>query len=580
MNIVRNIWAGLLIFASVTACEQGIDSISHVAPGNDESVPVITVSAPTAGYEIKVPNLEATVSVSMEVTDDIELQSVTLSLDGTVVKTYSAFRDYRRLVVDTVIGGIVNGDHTLTIKATDLDGKSTTSNVAFSKVSPYTKQFDGEMFYMPFDGDLMEMISFQYATKVGSPTFADGGILGSKAYAGATDGYLTFPLDGLGTPEFSAAFWCKINASPDRAGVLNVSPAGEDRTKGFRIFREGGASLQRFKLNVGTGTGETWNDGGELDATTGEWVHLAFTISGTKCAIYFNGALIREVDNTGIDWTGCTLLSIGSGMPNFAYWDHKSDLSQYDELRLFDKALSASEIQAIIAHDSPYVPKYTGEVFYMPFDGNNKELVSNTEASKVGSPSFASGKKGQAYVGAADSYLTFPADGLKGGAFSAVFWTRVNATPDRAGILVMGPPDVENAGYPATQNLRTSGFRFFRENASGMQRFKLNVGDGTADTWVDGGASADVDPSAGEWEHMAFTVSGTRAVVYINGEIAKEVSIAGIDWTGCDLLSIMSGAPRFTEWNHLSDLGMMDELRIFNKELSQAEVQAIMADEQ
>jgi hypothetical protein len=36
----------------------------------------------------------------------------------------------------------------------------------------------------------------------------------------------------------------------------------EDRTKGFRLFREGSATSQRIKLNVGTGAGESWNDGG------------------------------------------------------------------------------------------------------------------------------------------------------------------------------------------------------------------------------------------------------------------------------------------------------------------------------
>jgi hypothetical protein len=579
MKIVNYILIGAALLASIIACEQGIDPISHVTPGNDVSAPVIKINAPTAGYEIKVPQMVTSIAVNLEVTDDIELKTVSISVNGTDVKTISMFKDYRRLLIDTLVGGIVNGNHTLTIKATDMEGKSSTANVAFSKVSPYTKLFDGEVFYMPFDGDLMEMISFQFANKVGTPSFSDGGILDSKAYLGAAGGYLTFPLEGLNNPEFSAAMWVKINASPDRSGILNVSPAGENRTKGFRLFREGNVSLQRIKLNVGTGSGETWNDGAELQVN-GEWVHLAITVSGSKCAIYFNGALAREVDNTGIDWTGCTELSIGSGMPNFGYWNHLSDQSQYDELRIFNKALNASEIQAIIQHDSPYVPKYNGEIFYMPFEGNYNEMLSNTNASKVGSPGFAPGKKGQAYSGAADSYLTFPTTNLKNNSFSAVFWTKINPTPDRAGLLVMGPPDTQNAGYPATQNLRTSGFRFFREGSATTQRFKLNAGNGTADSWIDGGAAADVDATTGQWVHMAFTISDTKAVVYINGQAVKEGSFTGIDWTGCDILSIMSGAPRFTEWNHLSDLGMMDELRIFNKELTQSEIQAIMTDEQ
>jgi hypothetical protein len=380
-------------------------------------------------------------------------------------------------------------------------------------------------------------------------------------------------LAGLTGEEFTAGFWYKANSTPDRAGIISISPGGEDRTKGLRFFREGSATSQRFKLNVGTGAGETWNDGDVIALPNSNWVHLAFTVSKTACVIYINGAVARSVPNTGINWTGCSSISIASGEPGFGYWSHKSDLSKFDEMRFFNKALTGDEIQTIMQNDKPYTPKYSGEVFYMPFEGNYKELISKSDATKVGTPTFADGKLGKAYAGAADSYLTFLTTGLKSSTFSAVFWMKVNPVPDRAGILVMGPPD---AAAPTAMNNRTSGFRFFRENAGGKQRFKLNAGNGTADSWFDGGAAADVDPTTGTWNHFAYTISATECVVYINGEIAKQGTFTGIDWTGCDILSIMSGAPRFTGWNHFSDLSLMDELRIFNKALTQAEVKTIM----
>jgi hypothetical protein len=198
----------------------------------------------------------------------------------------------------------------------------------------------------------------------------------------------------------------------------------------------------------------------------------------------------------------------------------------------------------------------------------------------VGTTGFSDdGKLGKAYMGATDSYLTFPTDGLKNDNFSAVFWFKANATPDRAGILVMGPEDPDNADYPEKQNNRKSGFRFFREAAGTNQIFKLNAGNGEADSWFDGGADAQIDPATGAWVHMAFTISGTECVFYIDGEVAKQGEFSGIDWTGCDILTIGSGAPRFTGWDHKSDLSLMDELRIFDKALTQEEVQAIIADE-
>jgi len=577
MKILKNIFACLFILVFAAACNKGIDPITPIAPGADASAPVVTIKYPTEGVKIQVPELLASINIQFEVTDDIELKSISVLMDGTEITSFANFKDYRRAVEQYPYNKVTNGTHTLTIKATDLGGKVTNTSVKFEKKPPYVALYAGETFYMPFDGDYVEKISFKAATIVGTPGFAGTGLKGVNAYSGANDSYLTFPLAGLTGTEFSAEMWVKLNGTPDRAGIISISPAGEDRTKGIRFFREADGASQRFKLNVGVGSAEVWNNGGLLSPSN-NWVHLAFTVSQTNCIVYINGAVASSVPTgDAIDWTGCSSISIFSGAPNFSYWSHFSDLSKFDELRFFNKALSQTEIQTIIQNDSPYVAKYPGEVFYMPFEGNYKEMNTNTTATKVGTPDFADGKVGKAYAGANDSYLTFPTTGLKSANFSAVFWTKINATPDRAGILVMGPEDKANVGYPAIQNNRTSGFRFFREGSATAQNFKLNAANGTADSWFDGGATSTLDPTkTTDWVHMAFTISGTECVVYINGEVVKQGSFSGIDWTGCDLLSIMSGAPRFTEWSHFSDLSYMDELRIFNKALTQAEVKTIM----
>ncbi|MEX0313966.1 MAG: LamG-like jellyroll fold domain-containing protein, partial [Allomuricauda sp.] len=67
-----------------------------------------------------------------------------------------------------------------------------------------------------------------------------------------------------------------------------------------------------------------------------------------------------------------------------------------------------------------------------------------------------------------------------------------------------------------------------------------------------------------------------ECLVYIDGEVVAQGDFTGVDWTGCDILSIGSGAPRFNQWNHLSDLSYLDELRLFNKALTQSEVQSVM----
>lgn len=582
----------LLTVTLFWACDpEGIDPITPVDAGPDQTAPVVEISFPANGSVIQVLEVVTTVNVQFEVIDDIEIANISVLLDGNEIAAFSEFLDYRRYVAEFTYDEVGDGSHILKVVATDVSGKVTEAEVEFTKEPAYVPLYDGEVLYMPFDGDYIDLVNIERPTKVGNPGFAGEGFVGLDAYKGNTNSYLTYPTANLNlTSEFTAVFWMKVNATPDRAGILVIGPpdaanpeAQNNRTQGFRFFRENAGGMQRFKLNAGTGAGDAWFDGGanaDVDSTVDQWHHFAFTITGTKNTVYIDGNVVSEGAFAGIDWSDTDVLSIMSGAPRFTGWNHLSDESLMDELRIFNRELSGTEIQDIITAESGivgYEPKYPGETFYLGFDDEYLEKNSNREATVVGNPGFAGTSQvgSNAYAGAEGSYLTFPTTGLTGENFSAAFWLNVNAVPDRAGILVAGPEDTAN---PEAQNVRTSGFRFFRENAAGMQRFKLNVGNGDGENWFDGGMAADVDPTTG-WHHFAFTISGTQAIVYIDGEEVAQGDFPGINWDGCDLLSIMSGAPRFAGWNHLSDQSYMDELRLFNTTLTKAEIAGIIADE-
>lgn len=582
-NILSITICALSVILLFNACEQEyLDPITQVEPGADEAAPEVTVNFPPDGYELQTNDEIASINIRFEVRDDIEIKDVSVSLNGSEIASFNDFLDYRVAKMDFDYNNVTTGDHVLTIAATDLDGKTSEVNVNFSKSPPYVALYEGEVFYMPFNGEYREMNSLELANTSGNPGFVGpgNGIQGGDAYAGASNAYLTFPTAGLqGTNAVSATFWMKVDDTMDRAGVLVAAPPADnnnDRTKGFRFFREAsnGGATQRFKLNVGNGTADSWFDGGanaDVTPNTGEWTHFAFTITDAKVVVYINGEIVSEGSFTGLDWTDVENLTIMSGEPNWTGWNHLADGSQMDELRIYNEELSQADIQTIMLKEQAS--------FYLDFNGDYTDAVSGEDATVVGSPDFdySGGVFGDAYQGATDSYLTFGTDDILGDEFSASLWLNVNNTPDRAGILVVGPEDTAN---PESQNDRTSGFRFFREasNSGATQRFKLNAGNGIADSWFDGGASADVDPTTGDWVHLAFSISGTESVVYINGAQVSQGAFTGIDWTGCDVLSIMSGAPRFTGWGHLSDASLMDELRLFNKAITMDEVNLLYND--
>ena len=214
MKNIFKYFKGLLIILFIASCNDGIDPITEVIPGADATSPVVVIKAPLEGTKFKVNDPLISVNVEFEVTDDIEVGSVKVLLDDTEIASFNNFIDYRRVLETLTADNVATGQHQIKVVATDLEGKS---------------------------------------TKVGTPGFAGTSVVGTNAYKGATDSYLTFPSAGLnlGT-EISASFWYKVNNDPDRAGILVMGPtdtanptAQNNRKNGFRFFRENAGGNQR-----------------------------------------------------------------------------------------------------------------------------------------------------------------------------------------------------------------------------------------------------------------------------------------------------------------------------------------------
>ncbi len=555
----------LAILTFITGCQDLDEPTLGDFPLDGPVVNLITPN-PQGTTSIQTPDDTVPVAFSFNATDDLGIANISLQVDGNEIYTISDFTDNTNFALEDFMYDLGLGAHTLQLDVTDTDSNVTTVNTTFEVIEQlYVPLFDGEFLYMPFEDSYDDLISSTPATAVGTPGYSGDPFAGTNAFGSATDSYIEFPINQLSEPlgnEFSGAFWYKVSGNPDRAGIIVIGDDADNRNQGFRLFREGSSGTQRIVLNTGTGTGESWNSGSTNDfPVDGEWAHIAFTISETETKVYINGVLRNTAAMSNpVDWTGCENITIGSGGPTFSYWNHLSDVgSSLDELRLFNRALTQSEITGMIAQSS--------QIFNMSFDGDYEEDISETTASMVGTPGYAgeSFAGSDAYQGAADAYLTFPLAtvGL-GSEFSAVFRYKVNASPDRSGILVVGD-DADD---------RNQGFRLFREASGSNQTVVLNVGTGSGESWNTGNL---IDPTSSDWVQIAFTISETETRVYLDGVLSNTATMSNpIDFTGCTDIVIGAGGPTFSYWGHNSDESPMDELQFFNKVLSQEEIQSML----
>ncbi|MCC6290381.1 MAG: LamG domain-containing protein [Chitinophagaceae bacterium] len=360
-KIFNFIIIGIGLSLSFAACKKGyIDPISKVDPGPDEQAPTVEITSPSSDIQYPATTDAADFDFKFNVKDDIELSKIDISLDGALLKSYAStdLIDYRGISGTYAYTDLGLGAHTFEVVATDLSGKVTTKSFAFN-ITKYNKVLESETLYLPFNpgGDFKDLINLVSPTVVGSPTTTNttGGHNGA-AYQGATDAYLSFPINGLygANNEMSFAFWYKLNNVPDRSGLVVVgnptvqaSNNDESRKYGFRLFREN--APQNLTINVGTTSQENWIGAGSTSANAGVWKYITVTISATETKIYIDGVQKASGTYTSkLELSGCSTIVIGSGGPTFAYWDHKSDLSLYDEFRVFNKALTTDDIQLLM----------------------------------------------------------------------------------------------------------------------------------------------------------------------------------------------------------------------------------------
>ncbi len=353
MKIIKYIIACSLMIMMAVSCDKGLDPLVPVNTKPDVSAPEIEITFPKDGETINSLDSVATITIQLLAEDDVEIKSVVIKLNEAVIANITSFMDYRRLDLDLEQGEILDGDYFLEVIVTDLTDKIVSTSITFHKITipPYTA-LDGEVLYFSFDGFYLDLISKNEPSLTGTPSFVAGKT--NLCLQGATDSYLEYPTTGLLGEEFSVAFWYKVNAIPDRAGILAIShptsqdPALADRIKGLRLFREISGADQNIGLNIGSDSTEVWMNPFVKVAPDADWVHIAISITSDTATIYVNGELSPLIPKTAIpapiDWTDCTSLTLGSGMPNFTYWLHYSDLSLYDEFHMFKRAITQEEV--------------------------------------------------------------------------------------------------------------------------------------------------------------------------------------------------------------------------------------------
>ncbi|MBP9109195.1 MAG: VCBS repeat-containing protein [Pyrinomonadaceae bacterium] len=293
-----------------------------------------------------------------------------------------------------------------------------------------------------------------------------------------------------------------------------------------------------------------------------EWQHVAMTYdSATGIAtIYLNGSIVAGPTNLG-SFTPATASDLYLGRRVSPAYRFSGVM---DEVELFDRALSQSEIQSIYNAGSAgkchtfCTPPPANMVDWWPADGNGNDIQGGQTATLGNGATFSTGKVGQAFtLDGVNDYAMVPASSnwaFGTTDFTIEFWMLNSANDDHR-------PIVNNRKTPASENM------WAVEIYPVANRVEFHTGYSILLTANDLLTSS-------SWNHVAVTRNGTTLTIYINGVASGSITNASNFSEINDLQigrDIMSG-------NNLGGRtlpGGVDELSIFNRSLTSTEIAAI-----
>ncbi len=312
-----------------------------------------------------------------------------------------------------------------------------------------------------------------------------------------------------------------------------------------------------------------------------QWVHIVATRRATQDAKIYHNAVLQS--SGGAPWSGAVTYNHGTYAIGTEKGAGRYFLGIMDDIRIYNRELSFSEVKALYHEKNPIsmlVPNKVptdGLVAYYPFNGTANDYSGNELHGVVYGATLTADRFGNS-----DSAYSF--DGLTNyikigdpvppllqiqNAISLSAWIYLPRNPYVEGAIIVGCQyDATRSGIAIMFNTHADVGGF----PSPSGHIHLQIGDGS---FHESDANALVP--LGEWVHVVATRSANqKANIYHNAVLQP---LAGAFWSG--KVNYNGGMYAIGKQKDLGGyfLGNIDEVRIYNRELTFSEVKALYQEE-
>jgi hypothetical protein len=350
------------------------------------------------------------------------------------------------------------------------------------------------------------------------------------------------------TEEFTLEAWVKPEVEGEYGHLFVKEDTAEEQTA-YAITKHESRLLAR--LGIPGVEEESPTETLEL----GSWQHIAATYDGDRVRLYVNGELVGDAAVAEILSTDGALRIGGADL----WWSDEGFKGRIDEVRIYNRALGAGEIGGDSA--APIQTPQQGPLAAYSFDEGEGETVEDLTgnghtATIEGADWSTRGRYGGAmqFDREEHDFLKVPAaeDLDQTEELTVEAWVRPTET-SYLGEIVMKEREGSGPDYSWTLDQQGSEAKeaagYFMQTEEGM----VAGGEGSL-------------PLA-TWTHVTLTDDGAHNRLYVNGQLVDTAPAIAFDGHG-DIR--IGGNAVFGQWFD----GRIDEVRIYDRALSQAELQS------
>ncbi|OXU16029.1 LamG domain-containing protein [Sedimentisphaera salicampi] len=323
-----------------------------------------------------------------------------------------------------------------------------------------------------FDGDIIE-------GGTDSVSFSDEGRGGCIELTNNKDRVLTSSYVDIGST-FTAAGWMKL--PQDFGGAWNRFLTTSDAGTGFCITQGGNTENLKFTVNG------NWAMPNAGQLTPGQWQHIAGTYDGSEANLYVNGELVAGPISMPVPSEPEQIIAMGRDQNS---WE-TGFTGLFDEVKIYDNALSASEIsdlynaeylqQVSDPRDKATLPAVDNSVdFEITIDKAETSTVTNVEWYKK--------------IAAGDPNTPITSDGTK---------YNISLTQSGSTLTIYNPDANDEAYMYLAKVTLDSGSPSVIETAPAS----LEISDGLVHRWS---FSGDLTDSAGSADGQLYDPSSSAA---------------------------------------------------------------------